>query len=101
MATKGITAATPDRGQSWIDNTRWWQRKSVQRQLRLGVSTAILIIGAFAMLVPIFWMISASLKDEGDIFIIPIQWLPDPVRWRNYPEALTFQPFWLYFRNSV
>jgi multiple sugar transport system permease protein len=101
MATKGIAAATPNRGQKWSHTTQWWRRKSVQQRVRLGVSTALIVIGAFFMLVPIFWMLSASLKDEGDIFVIPIEWIPDPVRWRNYPEALTFQPFWLYFRNSV
>ncbi|MCB9148222.1 MAG: carbohydrate ABC transporter permease [Caldilineaceae bacterium] len=79
----------------------WWRRKSVRQQTTLWLSTLLLIIGAFFMLLPVFWMLSASLKDEGDVFLVPIQWLPDPFRWSNYPEALTFQPFWSYFRNSV
>ena len=79
----------------------WWRRKSVRQQTTLWLSTLLLIAGAFFMLLPVFWMLSASLKDEGDVFLVPIQWLPDPFRWSNYPEALTFQPFWSYFRNSV
>ncbi|MEZ4710535.1 MAG: carbohydrate ABC transporter permease [Caldilineaceae bacterium] len=79
----------------------WWRRKSVRHQSTLWLSTLVLIVGAFFMLLPVFWMLSASLKDEGDVFLVPIQWLPDPFRWSNYPEALTFQPFWMYFRNSV
>src|SRR5262245_38112560 len=101
MATKGLAATATGQARAWRDHAHWWQRNSVQTQVRLGVSTVILVGGAFLMLVPIFWMLSASLKDEGDVFLIPIQWIPDPILWSNYPEALTFQPFWLYFRNSV
>jgi ABC-type glycerol-3-phosphate transport system permease component len=101
MTTKGIVATASGRGPGTVDRIRWWQRRSVQEQIRLAVSTAIVLIGAFFMLLPILWMISASLKEEADVFLIPIRWIPDPVLWSNYPEALTFQPFWLYFRNSV
>ena len=101
MTTKGVAATAPGRGTGKVDRIRWWQRRSVQEQIRLAVSTAIVLCGAFFMLLPILWMISASLKKEADVFLIPIRWIPAPVLWSNYPEALTFQPFWLYFRNSV
>jgi multiple sugar transport system permease protein len=79
----------------------WWQRKSGQQRLRQWLSMAVVTLGAFVVLIPIFWMLSTSLKDEGDVFIIPIQWIPKPILWHNYPEALVFQPFWTYFSNSV
>ena len=100
MATQPISAPSSP-ALSKAPALFWWQRKRGQQQLILWLSTLVLLVGAFLMLLPIFWMLSASLKEEGDVFLIPIQWLPDPVRWSNYPEALTFQPFWLYFRNSV
>lgn len=79
----------------------WWLRKSGQQRLRLWLSTLVVVVGAFFMLLPLLWMISTSLKKEGQVFLIPIQWIPKPILWSNYPEALAFQPFWRYFSNSV
>jgi ABC-type glycerol-3-phosphate transport system permease component len=73
----------------------------VQAQLQLWISTAIVAFGAFLMLIPLLWMLSTSLKEDGDVFLIPLQWLPRPIMWGNYPAALTFQPFFRYFWNSV
>lgn len=100
MATKGIVTSTAGSAPVW-KATPWQQRKSTQQNVRLWLSTLIILAGAFLMLLPLFWMISASLKDEGDVFLIPIQWIPHPIVWQNYPDALTFQPFFHYFGNSV
>ena len=78
-----------------------WQRKSVQENLRLWISTAIVVLGAILMMIPILWMLSTSLKEDGDVFLLPLQWIPQPFVWSNYPAALTFQPFFRYFWNSV
>jgi ABC-type glycerol-3-phosphate transport system permease component len=59
------------------------------------------LAGAAAFLVPFLWMISTSLKPMEKIFQYPPQWMPDPILWRNYIEALTVMPFGLYFRNSI
>lgn len=37
----------------------------------------------------------------SQIFIIPVEWIPNPFRWQNYPEALTVVPFGLYFLNTL
>ncbi len=87
--------------QATIEQTAWWRRKSTQTTLSLGVSTVIVTVGAFITFIPLLWMLSTSLKEDGDVFLIPLQWLPQPIVWRNYPAALTFQPFFVYFWNSV
>jgi multiple sugar transport system permease protein len=53
------------------------------------------------LLAPLAWLISTSLKEPGAIFVVPPQWIPDPVRWQNYPEALTAQPFGRFFLNTL
>jgi ABC-type glycerol-3-phosphate transport system permease component len=53
------------------------------------------------LLAPLMWLISTSLKEPSQIFLFPPKWIPDPVRWQNYPEALTSQPFLRYFWNTV
>lgn len=55
------------------------------------------------MLLPLLWMISASLKFESDVFSFPIQWIP--LRWNaveNYKEVWTGNyNFPLYYWNSI
>ncbi len=53
------------------------------------------------MIAPFAFLVSSSLKIETQVFQFPIQWIPNPVRWMNYVDALTAKPFFLYFRNTM
>ena len=52
-------------------------------------------------LLPLLWMISSSLKGNEQLFVADPSWIPSPVRWDNYPRALTFIPFFTYLRNTL
>jgi ABC-type glycerol-3-phosphate transport system permease component len=65
----------------------------------LGYLLAI-VVAAFFML-PFFWMVSSSLKPNYQVLEVPPRWLPDPVRWENYVEALTYVPFSRYLLNTL
>jgi ABC-type glycerol-3-phosphate transport system permease component len=52
-------------------------------------------------LLPLFWMVSSSLKPEYAIFANPPVWWPASPRWANYTEALTQQPFGRYTLNTL
>lgn len=62
---------------------------------------AILIIGAFVMLIPFVWMISSSLKLEKDVFAFPIQWIPTDPQWDNYRVIWQKVPLVTGFLNSI
>lgn len=87
--------------QATMEDTVWWRRKSMQETFSLWVSTIIVTMGAVLTSIPLLWMISTSLKEDGDVFLLPLQWWPQPILWSNYPAALTYQPFFTYFWNSV
>jgi multiple sugar transport system permease protein len=70
-------------------------------QLWRWLTVALLIIMAAVMLMPFVWLVTSSLKSQLQIFQYPPQWIPDPIRWENYVEALTFKPFGLYLRNTL
>ncbi|MBN1978318.1 MAG: carbohydrate ABC transporter permease [Anaerolineae bacterium] len=53
------------------------------------------------MLAPLFWMISCSLKLEQRVFQFPPTLIPNPIRFQNYVDALTYKPFDVYLRNTV
>lgn len=61
----------------------------------------ILVVGAVVMALPFLWLLSSSLKPEQMIFIFPPQWIPNPVRFQNFVEALTYKPFGTYIFNTL
>lgn len=75
--------------------------KKASRRITAIFTYLSLIAGAIVILAPFVWMISTSLKEEGDIYKFPPEWIPDPVVWSNYPEALTTFPFGLYTKNTI
>ena len=81
-----------------VGNIRW---VLVRRRLSTVVWHLIALIGALAMILPLVWMISASLQTMAQVVSFPPSWIPNPFAWENYPTALTFLPFGLYFRNTL
>lgn len=62
---------------------------------------ALLIGGSIVMLFPFVWLIRSSLMGPDQIFTSPPEWIPRPVAWSNYVEALTIVPFSRYFLNTM
>jgi multiple sugar transport system permease protein len=81
--------------------TEWRQSRKRLTLIRLVLTYILLIVGGLVMLVPFFWLLSSSLKDPTKIYILPPQWIPDPVRWDNYYRAVTAIPFWHYIMNTL
>ncbi len=61
----------------------------------------LLVVLSLSFLLPLLWMISTSLKDTEQTYHVPPIWIPYPLRFENYPEALTAQPFGLFFLNTI
>ena len=61
----------------------------------------VLFVGAFIMALPFLWLLSSSLKPEQEIFLFPPKWIPNPVRFQNYIDALTYKPFGTYIANTL
>ncbi|HWP68814.1 MAG TPA: carbohydrate ABC transporter permease, partial [Rectinemataceae bacterium] len=60
-----------------------------------------LIFFAITMLVPFFWMASASLQMDKDVFRFPFQWIPKNPRWKNYMLIWKRIPFLTFFLNTA
>jgi multiple sugar transport system permease protein len=46
----------------------------------------VLVIAAVAVVFPFFWMVLSSLKQNNDVFSVPIQWVPKRFEWHNYRD---------------
>lgn len=74
-------------------------RKNFIKKLIL---TVVMCLLGFLFMSPFFWMISASMKPETDVFTFPIQWIPK--HWNmieNYTQVWTESNFALYYWNSI
>lgn len=62
---------------------------------------AVLIFVSLLMLVPFAWMLSSSLKLDKDVFIVPIQWIPENPQWQNYIKIWTKIPLAKFVVNTA
>lgn len=81
------------------------QQNSVKAPLskRVGNLWAHLALafGSIIMILPLFWMLSTSLKTYNETLAMPIKWLPSVPQFMNYIDAWNAQTYFgRYFFNS-
>jgi len=76
--------------------------KARQLTLRL-VGHLILASGSVTMMVPVLWLLSTAFKKSGQEWVFPPVWIPHPIWWRNYLEAMEVLPvpFHRYVVNTL
>lgn len=79
-------------------NTASTRRNALLKRL---IAYTFCILGSILMLMPLVWLARSSLMGIGQIFTFPPEWIPDPWRWENYPQAFTTIPFLRYFLNTM
>jgi ABC-type glycerol-3-phosphate transport system permease component len=62
---------------------------------------AVLIVGFIAAVMPYYWMITASLKTESEIFRIPPIWIVTQPKFKNYWDVFTKTIFFQGLFNSI
>jgi ABC-type glycerol-3-phosphate transport system permease component len=88
--------ATQARGQ-----TRIGKRLGRGRLLEVVLAYGLLLAGTAILMIPLFWMISTSLKPLDEIYVYPIIWIPSEFVWSNYIDVFTNVPFARYLYNSA
>jgi ABC-type glycerol-3-phosphate transport system permease component len=66
-----------------------------------AVGYVLLIACTVVILIPLFWMLSTSLKPLADVFALPVEWWPADPQWNNFVAAWNQYPFARYFLNSA
>ncbi len=61
----------------------------------------VLFFGVLIFLLPLYWMISTSLKPVSDIFAYPPRWIPSVLEIENYIKAFDAAPWGIYFLNTI
>jgi multiple sugar transport system permease protein len=60
--------------------------------LRQAVVYGLLVVLGMLFLLPFYWMVNTALKPIEQVFTLPPTWLPNPVRWANFVDAM-FRPY--------
>jgi multiple sugar transport system permease protein len=79
----------------------FFRGKRFQERSIIVLATVLSLLGALVVLFPVAWMVSTSLKTRMETLAMPPVWIPKSLQWVNYTEALTFNPFGLYFWNTT
>jgi multiple sugar transport system permease protein len=70
------------------------------RKLRTTLRYLLLIAVAALMVGPFLWMVSTSMKEQGDIFRYPPRWIPDHFDLKNYRTIMDVLPMGRMLLNS-
>jgi len=79
----------------------WGRRRRIRRLVNNTVAHIVLMMLGLAFALPFAWLLTSSLKTSGQLLRMPPAWIPNPVKWSNYPEALTYVPYITYFKNTL
>jgi multiple sugar transport system permease protein len=60
-----------------------------------------LIVAVLALVFPMLWMLSTAFKSIEQTMSLPLQWVPKPPRFSNFPETVRYIPFWTYAKNTL
>lgn len=69
------------------------------RNLTTPVKYLGLLVVLLLAIVPIYWLLAASVTPEEKIF--QFQWFPTTLEWKNYVDGWTSAPFAALYRNSI
>jgi multiple sugar transport system permease protein len=53
------------------------------------------------MFFPVAWTVSASLKPNAEVLLVPVRWIPSEINWENFVRPFIEKPFGRYFLNSI
>lgn len=76
-------------------------RRPLRRYLVRTVQYVVMVVLSAIFMIPLIWMISSSLKTQGQVFAYPPVWIPDPIQWSNYAEALRRAPLLRWLMNTA
>lgn len=67
----------------------------------VGVMHILLVAGSIIFVFPMLWMVSTSLKPIDQVMDFPPSWVPRPLMWKNYRDAVLYIPFITYTINTL
>lgn len=80
---------------------KFYETKKFKDKVRLTFVTLLLLAGSTLILLPLWWMISTSLKSPAEIAQYPPTFFPKEFNFNNYIEAWQTAPFTRWALNTI
>lgn len=80
---------------------KFYETKKFRENVRLTFVTLLLLAGSTLILMPLWWMISTSLKSPAEIAQYPPSFFPEKLNFSNYVEAWQTAPFTRWALNTL
>ncbi|MGV2940920.1 carbohydrate ABC transporter permease [Mesobacillus sp. LC4] len=80
---------------------RFYETKKFKKKVRHTFVTLLLLAGSTLILMPLWWMISTSLKSPAEIAQYPPTFFPKEFNFNNYIEAWQTAPFTRWALNTL
>ena len=77
------------------------RRRPLAPRIARGLVIVALLAGGIAMIFPIFWLISTSLRPAPELLLVPPRLLPEKWTLDNYAKAFASAPLLLWLWNSL
>lgn len=89
-------------GSPGTERLRPAQARAVRwRQFTRLLGYLALAAAAAGIMLPFVWMVISSLKENNQVFTVPLQWIPDPVVWQNYVEIWAKSDMVTWIKNTM
>jgi len=75
----------------------------IKKKIKLSriIIFMLLFMGSLTMVIPFLWMLSTSFKEAKFVYVLPPQWIPNPLDWKNYIEIWTESNLLTGMKNSA
>jgi multiple sugar transport system permease protein len=79
------------------------RRAEYNRLLKSLLGHLVLLAVSAVMIIPLLWLLSTALKKTGQEWVFPPVWIPKPIWWQNFAEAMDVLPvpFSQYVLNTL
>jgi multiple sugar transport system permease protein len=81
--------------------TKKFQSRQQQEVLSKTFGYIALFVLSIPFIVPLLWLVSTALKTQAQVYVNPPVWIPNPVRFQNFADALAVAPFGRFLVNSM
>jgi multiple sugar transport system permease protein len=88
-----ITSLPKQEQSRTLEASRLKQRKIWRKIGSRSSAYLVLSLVALIFVIPFFWLVVTSLKQQAQVFTDPPVWVPEPIMWSNYIDALTTPAF--------
>src|SRR3954465_9683424 len=82
-------------------NASYFQSRRTKQRIGQTIFLLVLICFSIILLLPLWWMISTSLKSLTEIMSFPPTWIPKSFHWENYERAWSNGNFARYTLNTL